>query len=157
MISPLWKIGLYLGVFEIVVLYFVLAYAEAHERSHWLVGRIWTNNISIYRKYGVVPTTVNYRSPYDLPQCGMRVAGIAPLLFCPIIGSLTFSFLDVGFLIRVVISGPFFLAGVPSLSDLLAFFFPIRFQEYAEITDIGDRREMRSILFQEIRSKLNLE
>jgi hypothetical protein len=111
------------------IVYFVAA--TAHERSHWLVGRLWSDDVTIIHLGYVFPFSVDFQSPNDVPRSVIRVAGIAPFLFCLPIGVVLFTTIDASFLVRMVLSLPFWAAAILSPSDLLAICYPTRFQELA--------------------------
>lgn len=126
--------------------------ATFHERSHWLVSRIWSEDLSIIRKFGLFPASVDFGSPFDIPSCGMRIVGIAPFLFCLPTAVVLFMVLDSPFLIRVLLTLPFWAASILSPSDLLAFFYPERFQAIAANNESIGHFETIRILADEFRS-----
>lgn len=118
-----------LAILLAIVVYFVAA--TAHERSHWIVGRLWSEDVTVIHLAYVFPFSVDFRSPKDVPPTVIRVAGVAPSLFCVPTAYVLYTTVDVPFLARVLVSLPFWAAAILSPSDLLAFCYPERFQELA--------------------------
>lgn len=125
--------------------------ATAHERSHWLVGRLWSADVTVLHLAYVFPFSVEFRSPYDVPPGVIRVAGVAPLLFCLPIGLGLFWGLEASFLVRLVLALPFVAAAILSPSDLLAGVSPVRFQELAAEHDRMAHLEVLEVLLAELR------
>lgn len=138
-----------LAILLATVVYFVAA--TAHERSHWLVGRIWSDDVTIIHLGYVFPFSVDFQSPNDVPPSVIRVAGIAPFLFCLPIGVVLFTTVDASFLVRVLLSLPFWAAAILSPSDLLALCYPRRFQELATEHERMGHLEVLDILVTEAR------
>lgn len=132
----------------------VLSYVAAvvHEGSHWIVGRLWTTDVTITRWKTVLPVSVNYHAPFQLPSYAIRLSGIAPLLFGFPLGLAVFLMFVEPFHVRVLVAFPFWAATLLSPSDLLAICYPTRFQEYASTNDAGGHIEMLRILIDEVRS-----
>jgi len=132
----------------------VLSYVAAvvHEGSHWIVGRLWTTDVTITRWKTVLPVSVNYHAPFQLPSYAIRLSGIAPLLFGFPLGLAVFLMLVEPFHVRVLVALPFWTATLFSPSDLLAICYPTRFQEYASTNDASGHIEMLRILIDEVRS-----
>lgn len=128
------------------------AAATLHERSHWLVGRVWSSEVGILHIFVVFPVSVDFRDPYDVPPAGIRVAGIAPLLFCLPIGLALFFGLETSFRVRAVLALPFVAASILSPSDLLACCYPRRFQEIATEHEQLTHLRVTEILLDELRA-----
>ena len=125
-----------------------------HEGSHWIMGRLWSSEIEIIRLSLIFPVSMRFHSPFDFPPHGVRLVGVAPLLFwLPVAVAIYVAFyaLPLG---RVLFSLPFWWAAVPSPSDTLAFLYPRRFQEYAASDDVVGHIGMLKILLQEFHSSL---
>lgn len=123
-----------------------------HEGSHWIVGRLWSSELEILRLYLVFPVSVSFHSPYDLPPHGVRLTGVAPLLFW-LPGAVTiYLALAAAPVGRVLLSVPFWAATILSPSDVLAFLYPERFQEYAANGDAVGHIGMIKILLEEVSS-----
>lgn len=132
-----------------IAVYFVAA--TAHERSHWIVGRLWSDDVTIIHMAYVFPFSVDFRSPNEVPPAVIRVAGIAPTLFCVPTAYLLYTTVDASFLGRVVVSLPFSAAAILSPSDLLAFCYPERFQELATDHDRMGHLAVLDVLIAELR------
>lgn len=132
----------------------VLSYIAAvvHEGSHWIVGRLWTTDVTIIRWKTVLPVSVNFHAPFQLPAYAVRLSGIAPLLVGFPLGFAIFLMLEEPFPVRVLLALPFWAAMLLSPSDLLAICYPTRFQEYASTNDVGGHLEILRILVDEVRS-----
>lgn len=139
-----------LAILLALVLYFVAA--TAHERSHWLVGRLFSEDVTIIHLLRVFPASVDFREPYDVPTTVIRVAGVAPLLFCLPVAVVLFSTVDQPFLVRVLLALPFVGASLLSPSDLLAVVYPERFQEIASEHERLAHTEVLKLLLEEARS-----
>lgn len=130
---------------------YVLA-ATAHERSHWLVGRLWSNQVTVIHIFGAFPVSVDFRDPYDVPPSVIRIAGIAPCLFCLPLGVGIYTTLEASFQHRLAVALPFLAASLLSPSDLLAFCYPRRFQklaaEHEQMTHLG----VLDVLIEELQS-----
>lgn len=123
-----------------------------HEGSHWIVGRIWSSELEMFRLYLIFPVSVIFHSPYDLPPHGVRLTGVAPLLFWLPVAVTIYIVLDAAPIGRVLLSLPFWAAAILSPSDLLAILYPERFQEYAANGDAVGHIGMLKILLQEVYS-----
>lgn len=128
-----------------------LAATEIHERSHWLVARIWSKSVSIDRWQGVIASTVVYHSPLEIPPYGIRLSGIAPVLVGFPLGLTVLAMLDAPLSIRLLAALPFLATMILSPSDVLAILFPERFQEFAVENDSAQHREMVKLLVEEFR------
>jgi len=137
-----------------LLLIVVLSYVAAvvHEGSHWIIGRLWTTDVTITRWKTMLPVSVNYHAPFQLPSYAVRLSGIAPLLIGFPLGLAVFLMLEGPLPARVLLALPFWAAMLLSPSDLLAICFPTRFQEYATTNESGGHLEMLRILIDEVRS-----
>lgn len=140
MIIVLMSIGIY------------LISSAFHEGSHWIIGRIWSDDLQILRLYLIFPVSVIFHSPYDLPSPGVRLAGVAPMLFCLPVAVAIYITLDASSIGRVLFSLPFWAASILSPSDLLAILYPKRFQEHASNGDAVGQIGMIKILLGEFHS-----
>lgn len=137
------------------LLIFVLCYLATvfHEGSHWVMARIWSDDLGVVPKFWIFPGAINIRSPYEIPPHGIRLAGMAPLLFCLPPFLILFFILDAHYLVRLLITFPLWAAAlIISPPDLLAILYPRRFQKFAASADGGGMREGTKILIDEIRS-----
>ncbi|QLD89616.1 hypothetical protein HWV07_11480 [Natronomonas salina] len=123
-----------------------------HEGTHWIVGRIWSSELEILRLDIVFPVAVIFHSPYDLPPHGVRLTGVAPLLFWLPVAVTIYVALAAAPVGRVLLSVPFWAAAILSPSDVLAFLYPERFQEYAANGNAVGHIGMIKILLQELTS-----
>lgn len=139
-----------LAILLAFVLYF--AAATAHERSHWLVGRLWSDEVTVMHVFGFFPASVDFRAPYDVPPTVIRVAGIAPVLFCLPTAYLLFTLVEASFLVRLLLAVPFAAAAIVSPSDLLAFCYPERFQQVASEHEKMGHVAVLRLLIDEVRS-----
>jgi hypothetical protein len=114
----------------------VLGGVYVHEFSHYSLARIWSSEVTISWKYGILPRRINYRSPDEVPAGMFRLIGGAPLWAC-ICGLLTFLVLVISGspldaatpLILIGFSGGLFIS--LSDSDIFAVRHPVAFQRYA--------------------------
>jgi len=100
-----------------------------HEYSHWCIARIWTDEIDIIRWKHIVPRSINFTAPQDMPAYGIRLTAMAPpILNLPIfVGILLLG--DASFMISFFVGIPFLAAASLSRSDLFAILEPNQFQE----------------------------
>jgi len=154
--SALMSIGAVVMITLLLIVVLSWIAAVAHEGSHWLVGRLWTTEITITRWKAVLPVSVNYHAPFRLPSYAIRMSGIAPLLFCFPLAVAVFTMLNEPFQMRVLVSLPFWAGMLLSPSDVLAICFPKRFQEYASTNDSGSHVEMLRMLVEESRLRMAL-
>lgn len=138
-----------LAILLATIVYFVAT--TAHERIHWIVGRIRSDDVTIIHLGYVFPFSVDFQSPNDVPQAVIRVAGIAPFLFCAPIAVVLFTVVDASFLVRVLLTLPFWAAAILGPSDILAFCYPRRFQELATEHERLGHLEVLNILVTEAR------
>ena len=125
-----------------------------HEGSHWIVGRLWSSEIEIIRLSPILPISMEFHAPYDFPPHGVRLVGVAPLLFWLPVAIAVYLAFYASPLGRFLFSLPFWWAAIPSPSDVLAVLYPRRFQAYAaNVTEVG-HIGMLKILFQEFHSSL---
>jgi len=143
-------VGVLVFYFGLVAALTVVA-AEFHERSHWVVARVWTRDVHIDRWRGVFAKTVVFHEPFDIPTYGVRLAGFAPALFGLIVGTMMFFLISTPFGISLLVALPFWASMLLSPSDLLAIVSPSRFQKFAEGNDSSGHIEMVKILLNEIR------
>ena len=125
-----------------------------HEGSHWVVGRLWSSEIEIIRLSLIFPISMRFHSPYDFPPHGVRLVGVAPLLFWLPVAAAIYVAFYASPLGRVLLSLPFWAAAIPSPSDVLAFLYPRRFQEYAANDNEVGHFGMLKILLHEFHSSL---
>lgn len=109
----------------------VLLYSTFHERSHWIVGRIWTKKMEIKRLHGIFPHRVDFEDLCDLPQYAVRLIGIAPFVSGAVLTSLVYS-LDLPLTSKVVLGIPFVASLVPSPGDIMAITRPNLFKIYVD-------------------------
>lgn len=126
--------------------------ATVHERSHWVVARLWSSEVSVSHIFGVFPVSVDVGDPYDVPPPVIRVAGVAPTLFCLPVGVGIYTTVDASVQLRVVLTLPFLAASLLSPSDLLAACYPRRFQELATDHDQMTHLGVLDILLEELHS-----
>lgn len=156
-----------LALFVLVVsLPILFIAAEFHERSHWVVARIWTTEVEIERKRGILAHTVNFHKPFDLPLYGVRIAGFAPVIFglitattiyisMPylinyIIGPPIFLSLDWSQEIQWILTTPFAVSMLLSPVDFYAILAPREFQKFAERNDSATFTETLKLLKDEL-------
>lgn len=123
-----------------------------HEGSHWIMGRLWSSELELLRMYLVFPVSVITHSQYDFPPNGVRLAGVAPLLFWLPVAVLIYVTLYTSSLGCVLLSLPFWAAAILSPSDLLALLYPERFQEYVAQDDAVGHIGTIKILLHEVSS-----
>lgn len=104
---------------------------HVHERTHYLLGRIWTKDLWLEGPHRILPDVLMYGSPESLPPHGIRIAGSAPLIYMPFLPVSLVNWLSG----MTVVSGFIFVvilvASFPSPSDLLAVFRPERWKRMA--------------------------
>lgn len=152
MSSALVRIGAVVLVSLLLIVVLSYVAAVVHEGSHWIVGRLWTTDVTITRWKTVLPVSVNYHAPFQLPAYAIRLSGIAPLLIGFPLGLAVFLLLAEPFPVRVLVALPFWAATFLSPSDLLAICYPTRFQEYASTNDASGHLEMLCLLIDEARA-----
>jgi len=152
MSSPLVRISAVVLVSLLLIVVLSYVAAVVHEGSHWIVGRLWTTDVTITRWKTLLPVSVNFQAPFQLPSYAVRLSGIAPLLIGFPLGFATLLVLKEPFLVRALLALPFWAAMLLSPSDLLAICYPTRFQEHASTNDAGGHLEMLRILVDEVRS-----
>lgn len=156
MIAALWENAIALAISyrtSILLMLFVLLSVPLHEGSHWLVGRIWTSDLSVVWRHRIVPEAVSFHSPFQVPPHAIRLSAMAPILFYLPITIFVFSIIS-DLRSGLILSLPFSFAAIRvilSPGDLLAILFPTRFQEYAVETDAPSHVEVLHILAEEIR------
>lgn len=141
---------LIVGILMTIGIYFLAS--TIHERSHWLVGRIWSNDLHIIGKFGLFPASVDFGSPYDIPPYGIRLAGIAPFLVGAPVSAVLFLYLDYSFPLELLLTVPFWAAAILSPIDFLAFLYPERFQEIASENESISHIETIGLIVREFRS-----
>jgi hypothetical protein len=61
----------------------ILAF-HVHERTHYYLARIWTDDLHIQYSHKLLPHRVLYESPEDLPSYAIRIVGGGPILYTPL-------------------------------------------------------------------------
>lgn len=118
-----------------------------HERSHWLVGRIWPKDLHIIRKFGLFPASVDFGSPNDIPPYVIRLAGVAPFLVGAPVSAVLFLYLDYSLPLEMLLTVPFWAAAILSPIEILALFYPERFHEMAsEKESVGHTEAIRLLV-----------
>lgn len=97
-----------------------------HEGTHYAVARIWTSKHRISSTGGrlPIPDRIEFENPFEIPNYGVRAAGIAPIIWAPMFliqlaghwGRPTFE--------SALITSFFLSAAVISPHDILAFLKP---------------------------------
>jgi len=130
--------------------------ALLHEGTHWIIARIWTREVTITSSYSKVPLPdrTSFENPWDLPDYGVRIAGIAPIVYVFLL-LYTMSMYWGRFTPRSIVMIFLFLgASIMSFHDMMAFLFPERWRELTDSDEDYNQREMARLLFQELRKSL---
>lgn len=141
----------------IVISVFFTGYlgASLHELTHYFVSGIWTKDRYIVFAFGIVPAAVDFGSPYELPNRGVRIAGIAPIVWpaCAIYsGVVLYPFTS---FINILIILLFAFASIISPIDLLALLYPNTWKEITEKEQDTGHIEAGRILLAQLRDTVS--
>lgn len=145
------SVGIF-GLFIVALLFSFLG-VLLHESTHWIIARIWTEDVTIGSSYDRVPfpDRTEFKNPWDLPDYGVRIAGISPIIYL-----FLFLYTMWGYSgdITLYSTAPLFFflgASIISIHDMMAFLFPERWRELTDSEEEYSQRQVVSFLFQEIR------
>jgi hypothetical protein len=151
----------FVGILTVILTVFaVFLGTHFHEISHYIVARIWTNDVSIRYIYLIFPVSVEVPGIDEVPTWGIRTLGVAPQLFLfPVIGylylrfELPFTLLSFGFVPASVYSALLGGGLVTSPGDWIAVLFPDEFRKMADTDESFSHLENLRFLFDHIFSK----